>query len=197
MASNLTRVCVQNMALDYLRQQPLAIADDPNTAEGRWLGRNYAVVRDGLLRAHPWNFAIKRVEMAAEAAAPVYGWMYSYQPPSDWLKILPLTHNGSFNGQPLPYALENGRILTDIEPPLRLRYVYREEDEGEWDVMFADVVALTLAMRMSHFMTGKQSMTETLAAMLRTAMEMARLNDALEGSAEAIYDDEIVRVRYA
>lgn len=197
MASNLTRVDVQNMALDYLRQQPLAIANDPTTAEGRWLGRNYAVVRDGLLRAHPWNFSIKRVQLAAEATAPVYGWLYSYQPPSDWLKILPLSHDGSFEGRPVPYALENGRILTDMEPPLRIRYVYREEDEGEWDVMFADVVALTLAMRMSHFMTGKQSMTETLGAMLRTAMEMARLNDALEGSAEAIYDDEIVRARYA
>jgi hypothetical protein len=196
MGSNLTRVNVQNMALDYLRQQPLATASDQTTAEGRWLGRNYTVVRDGLLRAHPWNFAIKRVELSALAEAPTYGWLYQYQPPSDWLKILPLTYDGEFDGTPIPYAVENGRILTDKEAPLRIRYVYREEDEGEWDVMFADVVALTLAMRMSHWMTGKQSMTETLAALLRNSMEMARLNDALEGSSEAIYDSEIVAVRY-
>lgn len=195
MASNLTQIGVMNMALDYLRQQNItAVTDD--TAEAKWLGRNYAVVRDGLLRAHPWNFAIKRASIAADATNPSFGWDYAYTPPSDWLKILPLTYLGQRNGQPIPYEMEGNKILTNWEAPLLVRYVARVTDEGAWDVLFADALAVTLAYRMAHWMTGKQSLMQALGAQLQQTLAVARLNDALEGTPEAIYDDEIISARY-
>jgi hypothetical protein len=48
----------------------------------------YPALRDGMIRAHHWNFAIVRVELAQDATPPAAGWSYSYTLPADCLKVI-------------------------------------------------------------------------------------------------------------
>jgi hypothetical protein len=52
--------------------------------------RNFAQVRDKLLRVDPWVFARKETPLAQLAACPLPGWMYGYALPSDCLTLLTL-----------------------------------------------------------------------------------------------------------
>jgi hypothetical protein len=192
----LTRLSVQNMALDALRQAPLSYADDTGSPEGRYMARNYDVTRDMILRSHTWNFAVKRAALSADADKPEFGWEYQYTRPADTIRILPLTHDGEINGYEIPYVVEGDKILTDEEAPLWLRYVSRVEEEGRWDPLFAQVLALTLAKGLAPSLTGKETTIQRISNDLNGVLAQARLSDALEGIPEPVIDDEIIRVRY-
>ena len=87
MGSSNTKIMIWNMALDLLREQPLAaITDEKATA--KWLTRNYDQQRDYLLERLPWKFALDRDEIAADATAPAWGWSYRYLLPTDALRIM-------------------------------------------------------------------------------------------------------------
>ncbi len=60
MASTRTVTDICNLALDILKEAPIAAFDTDTTAVARWMRRNYAETRDAELREHPWRFAIKR-----------------------------------------------------------------------------------------------------------------------------------------
>lgn len=192
----LTRLAVQNMALDALRQAPLSVADDPLSPEGRYMARNYDVTRDMVLRSHTWNFAVKRAQLSADVDKPSFGWEYQYTCPADYIRILPLTYEGEIDGHPIDYVVEADKILTDKEAPLYLRYIYRVTEEGRFDPLFAQVLALTLAKGLAPSLTGKETTIQRISADLSNVLAQARLSDALEGIPEPVIDDEIIRVRY-
>src|SRR5690606_15550414 len=90
-----SEVDIYNMALDLLDEE-VAIDPDDDRAPVRWMRRNFAPVRDAILRRNPWNFAIKRVVLPALVTPPAFGWKYRYQLPSDCLRPLPLESCGEF-----------------------------------------------------------------------------------------------------
>src|SRR5437899_29489 len=47
----------------------------------------YPALRDGLLRAHFWNFALVWVKLAQNIPAPTIGYAYSYKLPADFLRV--------------------------------------------------------------------------------------------------------------
>jgi hypothetical protein len=48
----------------------------------------YAKLRDAELRAHLWNFATSRQKLAQISGAPVSGFEFHYQLPSDWVRTV-------------------------------------------------------------------------------------------------------------
>lgn len=195
MPSQSSEISIYNMALDLLEEEA-AVDPQDDRAPVRWLNRNYAPSRDALLRRHPWNFAIKRVSLPALEEAPAFGWRYQYQMPSDTLRILPLTDSGEFNGRPVPHVIEGLRILTNASPGLRVRYVCRIENVANYDPIFVELLAMNLAVKMAHWMTGKRTLMETLTMMARELNEDARLLDALEGTPEAVADNDWIDARW-
>jgi len=49
-----------------------------NTKNAKACDERYATLRDLLLEQHPWNFALKRVQLAASTEAPSYEFTYAY-----------------------------------------------------------------------------------------------------------------------
>ncbi|MDJ0513018.1 MAG: hypothetical protein QNJ62_06210 [Methyloceanibacter sp.] len=193
MPSHLSAVQIANMAVDYLEESPItALTDDSDTA--RWLNRNFEPARDGLLRGYGWNFALKRAAVASNGT-PEFGWKYQYPLPNDCLRILPLKINGELNGRDIPHEIEDNHILTNEGAPLKIRYIKRVEDTGQFDSLFAEALAARLAMKMAHWMTGKTSYFDRAVEAYRTALEEARLIDALEGTPEDTVDDAWVDIR--
>src|SRR5262245_18988089 len=110
----------------------LSLGDDVKSA--RAASKVYPMVRDRCLIAHPWNFAMRRAQRTSEAAAPVFGFGYSYAFPPDALRIWDLEDGGRF-------AVEGRSIVTDEGPPLRFRYIAQISDTTFFPPHFVDYLA--------------------------------------------------------
>lgn len=194
MGSLQTKIQVWNMALDILKEQPLASVTD-TVAPAKWLSRNYDQQRDFLMESMLWKFALDRAEIAADGSAPAWGWSYQYTLPTDCLRIVPPTHQGVWMGTPIPYETENTKLMMNTAGPLRLRYVKRITNEGLFTNGFVEVLSLRLARKLCHWMTGKASMMETVNKQLEEAVDIVRTIEAVQLSGGRYYDDEIAQER--
>lgn len=190
MGSLQTKIGVWNMALDVLREQPLSATTD-TAPPAKWLSRNYDQQRDFLMESMLWKFAMTRANVAAEATTPAWGWSYQFILPTECLRIIPPTVNGQWMGTPLPYETENGRLLMNIPGPLPLRYIQRITNEGLMSNGFLEVLSLRLARKMAHWMTGKQSMVETIKDQLTETLEVVRTTEAVQVAGGTYYDTDV------
>lgn len=150
---------VANRALTKLGSARITSLDDDVKA-ARSISSCFDDLRDEELRAHRWSFSLKRTSLAALTEAPAFGWDLQYQVPDDFLKLDMV--NDQFPGavlenyigvETVDYVLEGNKILTNIDAPLKLRYVARIEDPNQWDVSFREVLACRIAAEICEELT--------------------------------------------
>jgi len=100
---------ISNLALMMLGQSSIISFYD-GTDKANLCEAFYPQVRDEVLRAHPWNCARVRVQLAALGASPVYGFTYQYQLPTDpyCLKVLDVNDDSS-----VVWRIEQRTLVTD------------------------------------------------------------------------------------
>src|SRR5688500_20015958 len=84
----MSEVSIANRALQILGEEPLNSLSD-NTVAGRTMNLAYQPVRNAEIERHRWRFAIKRASLAALSSEPAHGFDYQYQPPTDFLALIP------------------------------------------------------------------------------------------------------------
>lgn len=194
MPNTLSKTEICNLALDHLDEATITDFDTDTSARARLLRRNFWPVAWALMRKHPWNFVSRRIQIASSAATPAFGWSYSYDLPDHCLRVLPLTDDGTENGNPVPYKVEGTQILTNWPPPLNVRYLYKIDDTngggtGAFDQQFVDLLAAAIAQKIAHFITGKQSYAQALGQMAQGLLLEAQMIDSLEGTPDDPVDD--------
>lgn len=189
-----TATDLANMALDLLDEAPISSLEDQRPI-GKWLKRNFAVTRDSVLERANWNFALKRAALPEDSTAPAFGWSYAYSLPGECLRVIPLTHDGTSEGYPVAHEIEDRKIFTNLGGPLRVRYVFRNENYGVYPACFQEALAGRLAMKMAHFLTGKSSYVQIAQAMYDDAIQSAWLTDAIEGTSPRAADSEWILAR--
>lgn len=199
MGSLQTKIAIWNMALDHLREAPQSSTTDEDPY-GKWLQRNYDQQRDYLLGRYLWKFAMARDKISAESAAPSFGWAYQYVMPSDMIRLIPLTQNGTWMGTPVPYELESNAngdqvVLCDVAGPLPIRFIRRITNEGKFTNDFCEVLGLRLARRMAHWATGKATLVQTLDAMMKETLSDVLQTEAFQTLGGMYYDDDIAATR--
>ena len=166
-----TGIC--NRALQLLGASRITALTDANSKSARECSVAYEPLRDALLRSHPWGFAIKRVQLAADAVPLVYGTGYTYTLPADALRILP--NNDSAND----WVLEGRSIVSNWAAPLNVRYIRLVTDPNIMDPLFREVLAGQIAVATCEALTGsstKQAVIEQrMAALLATAFRTGGL----------------------
>lgn len=150
-----------------------------NSTSARACNLAYESVRDAELRSHVWSFAIKRVQIAEDATAPVYGYDRSFTLPSDCLRLLPNDHKENTAYQ-TDWKVEGRKILTNDSAPLSIRYVYRVTDTTLYDPLFNEMLACKLAMEMCEELTQSNSKRQLAIEEYRTAMREAKKTNAFE-----------------
>lgn len=180
---------ISNLALDLLDEAPLTSFDTDTGHVARWFRRNFWPAAWSLMRKHPWNFALARASLAADAASPTFGAQYAYPVPPDCLRVLPLTADGREDARTVWYKVEGQQILADEPPPRPVRYIRRIDNPGLFDAQFVDVLAATLAQKAAHFITGKQSYAQAMGQMAEGLLAEAQMIDALEGAPDDPIDD--------
>lgn len=180
-------VAICNRALDMLGAEPVTSLDD-NSKAARLCARNYEPVRDAVLRAYPWNAAVRRAALAALAEAPAWGYARQFQlpegpSPEPCLRLLAIDGETEFG---LRYKIEGRRVLTDEAAPLNILYIARIDDPAVLDPQLADVIATRLAADLSYSLTASAALGQTLMDIYQAKLNEARITDADEGSPDEL-----------
>lgn len=153
---------------------------DDATEGARLVNANYSIVRDRVLRMHPWNSVTKRAQLSPLAAEPAWGFDHAYQMPADCLRILEVDTS-------LQWRAESRKILTDEGTVLNIRYIRAETDPNVFEPLLADVIAVRLAYQMMERLTQSNPKKEAIVAEWKDIVRWATRADAQEGS--SIPDD--------
>lgn len=190
-----SQVEIANRALTKIGEaRIISLSDDVEAA--RVISSIWDVARDAELRVRNWNFSIKRESLAALSAAPSWGFQVQYQLPSDCLRVLQV---GEFypgpsmsdyrNQSEAMWQIEGGKILTDYEAPLKIRYVSRVEDTGLWDALFVEAFACRLAVESCERITQSNTKRDLAWNEYQQAVKAAVRADAIENPPEPLPDD--------
>jgi len=182
-------VDICNMSLDKVGQTAIISLEDGNKAADL-CARNWPLVRDEVLRAHPWNFAMRRTTLAPDAEAPAWGYTYQSTLPTDFLRVVELN-----DLLPDEYQIEGGKVQSN-ESVLYLRYITRVEDPNQYDAQFVTTAALRLAAENVEALTQSSGKKRLLLAEYRDSLNDARFTDGQENPTAPLDTDSWEQVRY-
>lgn len=185
-----SKVEVANAALTLLGADTVTALDQAND-QARTINARFDAVRDSVLRAHPWNFALRRALLPAETAAPAWGFARQYRLPTDpyCLRVLRLEDTSA------TWKVEGRKLLTDGAAPLRISYIARIADTMEWDALFAEAFAARLAAAIGKRLSSSARLQKDAWDLYAALIREARSIDAQEGTPEELGDGEFLEAR--
>lgn len=220
MAQSAIDIC--NSALSMVGAASIMSLTD-NSREARVCNLQYDSNRRDELRKHYWNFALKRIVLAPDSAAPAFDFAYQFTLPSDCLRVV--IPNDAF----LDWTLEGRKILTNSikspfssnvvnsqpgtvytppggitttyvaappAPQLNLKYVADITDATVFDSSFYNVLAISLAVDICESLTQNSGKKQGLKQDYKDSVIEARTADAFENLPADAPDDGWWLVRY-
>ena len=147
-------VGICNIALSNIGDEKISSLTD-NNDRARACDLRYEDTRDSVLRAHPWNCATTRVELAVSTDAPVWGFTYKYALPSDCLRVLDVYD------YTVPFSIEGRFLLTD-NSTAKLKYIARIVDPNVYDILLQQAIGIRLAAEIAEALTGRTELKEEM-----------------------------------
>lgn len=173
--ASVVEIC--NRALQKLGAKRISDIDE-DSINARACKACYETLRDALLEAHPWSFAIQRFSLAADANAPSWGRANSFTVPTSTLRVLPPYPED--NSPYRDWIMEDKKILTDEGAPLDVRCVVQVTDANKMHVLFREALSTKMAFEMCEELTQSNTKKADLKDDLRTAIAEAKKRSAIE-----------------
>jgi hypothetical protein len=187
-----TAVSICSNALMMLGKAPIASLTE-ETDRAKYCANLYPPLRDALLRKHFWNCAIKRVLLSPTGEPPAYDYTHAFQLPSDFLRLYQV---GKLNSPINDFQLENRMILANV-PALPLRYVWRNEDENNWDTGLVQAATHSMAALLAYPITQSTSLRDSMMQTAAQTMREAKAIDGQENPGDTFGDDfPLINGRY-
>ncbi len=181
-------VDICNRALDKLGHGAITSLTD-DTKASNLCSRTWDIVRDQVLRDHPWNFAVKRATLAPSATAPDWGFSYQHPFPSTFLRLIEVRDLST--GE---YQVEGRFILADSDT-LYIRYIAQITDSREYDSLFVDAVATRMALEMCEALTQSNTKKDLLSKEYEDSLLRAKRADGQENPPTLIEEDDWISAR--
>jgi len=151
--------------------------------EGKICTEMYPRKRDELLRSHPWNFSMKRVELAQTINTPAFDYEQEYQLPSDVLRVFKTDFEEQTNER---WVVEGDKLLSNTST-VKILYQARVTDTTKFDAAFVEILSLYMAADFAYALSQSASLAKSLLDQFNVALRDARSIDAQEG-----FDNNIV-----
>jgi len=166
-----SEICAKAMVL--LGQNPIIDIDDTSVPNAVKCKAAYAITRDAMLREYAWAFAVRRVMLVADPAAPAFGYAYKFQLPADCIRVIGTDQAG------VGYEIEDGFLMADVST-MGIRYIRRVEESGLFDSLFVDCLAIRIARELAYPVLKKASAIQAMDELYRATVPSAKLADSLE-----------------
>lgn len=147
-------------------------------------------VRQACLRIHPWNFALKEIELPAVSGGSDFKHKYQYNLPADFIRLITVYDDPEFK-------LKGKSIYTNKDS-CKIRFIYDNTDVSSWDSSFANVVSYKLAAELAYPITKSSSLMEAMTQQFARHLIEAKAIDGSEDIEDPIspYDNAFINVRY-
>ena len=150
---------------------------DDNTEPARLCKLHLDATLREVLRGALWRSCRKRAVLARDAAAPAFGWLYSYSLPVDWIRMVSINDVDPDNIERDLFEVEGRKVLTD-ETSVSLIYIYDVSRESggsgynQMDAMLTQAVYTKLASKLAWQLQQSRTLRESL---LQEYMEVVRV----------------------
>lgn len=182
-----TKLQIINAALTHLGKPPAGALTDP-TENARTMTAIYPVVVRAELRKHAWSFAMRRASLAADVDTPSFDYARQFRTPGDFMRLVVAgdlwidTSIREAAQEDLPiFTIEGQYILTNLDAPLRIRYVRDVTEQPEiFDAAFVEALSFMLAYRAAPSLMKNEARTKTIREDYRQALFDAKRTNAIE-----------------
>jgi hypothetical protein len=149
---SVSEVQICNLALLKYGDVTITSISNPTDKQGRACKVLYPIVRDRMLYAFNWNFAMRRADISAQlSTTPDFQWDYAYTLPIDCFRAVELY------GTDAEWQVENGKLLTNQEEDIYLRYIAQVTETGKFNPAFVNCVAIALAAELAAKLAGDKA----------------------------------------
>jgi hypothetical protein len=125
-----------------------------------------------VLRMHPWNCAIGRVELAPDVDVPAFDFTSQFTLPADCLRVLEVADD-------IEYRIEGRKIVSD-GTSISLKYLKNVTDPTQLDELVSEAIACYLAYDIAYKVTQKTSVQDACWKQLQLVLRQAKTVDAQE-----------------
>ena len=179
MATSEVQIC--NLALSKISEQSILVLTE-NSPAARACNLVYEPMRDAVIRSHPWNFATARVGLAQLASTPAFGFLYEYQLPADFLRVIQMEHEDT------TFKIEGEKLLTD-DVEANISYIKKVTDPTQFDALFVEALATRIGAELANVLSENTATANMLKVEYGIKLAEARQADAGEGTPEEITAD--------
>jgi hypothetical protein len=142
----------------------------------------YPILRDEVMRACPWRFALQQTVLATPAAIPPpFGYVAAYDIPDNILRVLTVndTH----------WTEVGQQILCDKADGVDVLAIVQNTDPTSWDAQFAEALAWRLAMEIALSLVQSVPLKKEMEAGYTKSLALARSSNAVIGTPERLVAD--------
>jgi hypothetical protein len=182
-----SEVGICNGALTKVGEEAI-ISLSEDTKAARLCNLMFNRLRDSILRAHPWNFAIKRVELAELTTNPIFGFAKQFQLPTDSLRVLRTDEDQ------IPHQIE-GRILLTDAGTVQIKYIAQITDPNLFDSLFIQALEDRIGAELAYNLSDNRALSVDMRAKYKETLKEARAMDGQEGVSDIVEADEWLNIR--
>lgn len=186
----LSDIALASRALIRIGAAPVSSFDD-GTAESEIAGALFGPVRDALLSAYSWSFALGQMALNQRETPPVADYAHAYELPSDFLRALSAGTGGK--GRGLNFRIARNTLHTNASGVL-LTYIFRPEEE-EFPPYFDAALIARLAAEFCIPLTENTSRAEAMHRLAAFEFDRARQIDAQQDTPGRIEDFSLINAR--
>lgn len=195
-----SRIEIINRALVKIGQNRISSLDE-NSKGATTVRTVYDQVRDTLMQSYVWNFAKLRIQLAADTAAPLFGFQYRYRLPANTMRVLGLGDDTepqrNYTSSLIAFKHEDEFIYTDAPAPLDLVITQKVEDTGKYPPDFCNLLALDIALDIFYDVTKGTERYSMIRQDRAMALRNAKMNHAIENTPEVMVASEWIDSRYS
>lgn len=134
--------------------------------------------------------------------APAFGFRYQYLLPVDLLRLdyvgdyfVGLDMSDYRNASAAEYQIEGRILLTDLGPPLHIRFIKRITDTTQYDPLFDEALAAVMAREMAMSLAQSTQLKDLAAKDFQSVISSAVRVNAIEHAPEPLPDESWVMSR--
>lgn len=179
-----SKVQIANSALIKLGVEKIASFSETSKA-AVLCNEQYDKVRKKVLRAHIWDFALKRQELSLLSSTPLFDYSAQYALPTDCLRPVN-THLGT----QVDFVVE-GKYLLINSSSCKLLYVADITDVSFFDSYFEEALAYWLASDLAYPLKQDLGLSDRMMGKAEAEIALARSYDAQQGRLSKLLQEDV------
>jgi hypothetical protein len=187
-----TKLEICNLALQNVGANSIDSLNE-GTPEANACVVRYDTTRKALLEMNPWNFATKRILLAATSVSPLYGFSKQYVLPADYIRLVstkeeevggavmsPISPTLLPDDYRIEIAQDGNRVLLSADDVKSIRYVFDQTDESKFSATFVELFARLLGANIAYRVTNSKSMKELELRIFKAELTTSLASDAAQ-----------------